>query len=178
MLSSEERGLFRERIRSLDKKIHPGLTKLTWASKGISDYFIGECRNNCSKVVRAAVTVVDNSGIGNDNNKDSDNNNSNNDSDIDNDNNNGNGNDNNKDSDNNNSNNDSDIDNDNNNGNDNDNNKDSNNNNSNNDSDIDNDNNNGNDSGNGIGISISKGNMWQPRGVLHHPVLVAVSRGL
>ena len=50
VLSSEERGLFRERIRSLDKKIHPGLTKLTWASKGISDYFIGECRNNCSKV--------------------------------------------------------------------------------------------------------------------------------
>ena len=50
VLSPEERGLFRERIRSLDKKIHPGLTKLTWASKGISDYFIGECRNNCSKV--------------------------------------------------------------------------------------------------------------------------------
>ena len=50
VLSSEERGLFRERIRSLDKKIHPGLTKLTWASKGISDYFIGECRTNCSKV--------------------------------------------------------------------------------------------------------------------------------
>ena len=50
VLSTEERGLFRERIRSLDKKIHPGLTKLTWASKGISDYFIGECRNNCSKV--------------------------------------------------------------------------------------------------------------------------------
>ncbi|XP_048588102.1 dynein axonemal heavy chain 2 isoform X2 [Nematostella vectensis] len=50
VLSPEERGLFRERIRSLDKKIHPGLTKLSWASKGISDYFIGECRNNCSKV--------------------------------------------------------------------------------------------------------------------------------
>jgi dynein heavy chain len=50
VLSPEERGLFKERIRSLDKKIHPGLTKLTWASKGISDYFIGECRNNCSKV--------------------------------------------------------------------------------------------------------------------------------
>ncbi|XP_031567025.1 dynein heavy chain 2, axonemal-like, partial [Actinia tenebrosa] len=50
VLSPEERSLFKERIRSLDKKIHPGLTKLTWASKGISDYFIGECRNNCSKV--------------------------------------------------------------------------------------------------------------------------------
>ena len=51
-LSAEERALFRERIRFLDRKIHPGLTKLTWASKGISDYFIGECRQNSSKVLR------------------------------------------------------------------------------------------------------------------------------
>jgi dynein heavy chain len=49
-LSLEERGLFRERIRHLDKKIHPGLTKLTWASKGISDFFLGECRQYASKV--------------------------------------------------------------------------------------------------------------------------------
>lgn len=49
-LSVEERGLFRERIRFLDKKIHPGLTKLTWASKGISDFFVGDCRVNASKI--------------------------------------------------------------------------------------------------------------------------------
>ncbi|XP_046574741.1 LOW QUALITY PROTEIN: dynein axonemal heavy chain 2-like [Haliotis rubra] len=49
-LSLEERGLFRERIKVLDKKIHAGLTKLTWASKGISDYFVGECRVHASKV--------------------------------------------------------------------------------------------------------------------------------
>ena len=49
-LSTEERALFRERIRSLDKKIHPGLTKLTWASKGISDYFVSDCRVNAAKV--------------------------------------------------------------------------------------------------------------------------------
>ena len=49
-LSQEERGLFKERIRFLDKKIHPGLTKLTWASKGISDYFVNECRIHASKV--------------------------------------------------------------------------------------------------------------------------------
>ncbi|KAJ8310645.1 hypothetical protein KUTeg_012510 [Tegillarca granosa] len=49
-LSLEERGLFRERIRFLDKKIHPGLTKLTWASKGISDYFVNDCRLHASKV--------------------------------------------------------------------------------------------------------------------------------
>lgn len=58
VLSPEERSLFKERIRSLDKKIHPGLTKLTWASKGISDYFIGECRNNCSKVSIASLIPV------------------------------------------------------------------------------------------------------------------------
>ena len=49
-LSLEERGLFKERIRFLDKKIHPGLTKLTWGSKGISDYFITDCRINASKI--------------------------------------------------------------------------------------------------------------------------------
>lgn len=49
-LSLEERGLFRERIRFLDKKIHPGLTKLTWASKGISDYFVTDCRINAAKI--------------------------------------------------------------------------------------------------------------------------------
>ncbi|XP_066267393.1 dynein axonemal heavy chain 2-like isoform X1 [Branchiostoma lanceolatum] len=49
-LSTEERGLFRERIRFLDKKIHPGLTKLTWASKGISDFFVQECRTHAGKI--------------------------------------------------------------------------------------------------------------------------------
>lgn len=34
ILSVEERTLFKERIRFLDKKILPGLTKLTWSSKG------------------------------------------------------------------------------------------------------------------------------------------------
>ncbi|KAL3846382.1 hypothetical protein ACJMK2_017380 [Sinanodonta woodiana] len=55
-LSQEERGLFRERIKFLDKKIHPGLTKLTWASKGISDYFVTDCRMHASKVQ----AIVDN----------------------------------------------------------------------------------------------------------------------
>ncbi|MGH0186895.1 UNVERIFIED_CONTAM: hypothetical protein FKN15_022868, partial [Acipenser sinensis] len=50
VLSSEERGLFRERIRILDKKIQPGLSKLLWSSKGASNYFIQECRLHASKV--------------------------------------------------------------------------------------------------------------------------------
>lgn len=50
MLSEEERGLFHERIKSLDRKINPGLSKLTWASKGISDYFVAECRQHAARV--------------------------------------------------------------------------------------------------------------------------------
>ena len=44
MLSADERGLFRERIRFLDKKVQPGLLKLTWSSKGISEYYVADCR--------------------------------------------------------------------------------------------------------------------------------------
>eukprot|EP01135_Chromosphaera_perkinsii_P005558 Nk52_evm107s352 gene=Nk52_evmTU107s352 len=54
-LSTEERYLFRERIRFLDRKVSPGLTKLNWASKGISEYFVKECRNH-SKNVQQLVT--------------------------------------------------------------------------------------------------------------------------
>ncbi|KAG8148176.1 hypothetical protein E2320_022465 [Naja naja] len=42
MLSAEERGLFRERIRYLDRKIQPGLKKLHWSLKGASTVFISE----------------------------------------------------------------------------------------------------------------------------------------
>lgn len=49
-MSFEERGLFRERIRHLDKKIHPGLSKLTWISLGISVYFVADCRLNASRI--------------------------------------------------------------------------------------------------------------------------------
>ncbi|XP_039193883.1 dynein heavy chain 2, axonemal isoform X2 [Crotalus tigris] len=50
MLSPEERGLFRERIRYLDRKIQPGLKKLHWSLKGASTVFISECRLHASKV--------------------------------------------------------------------------------------------------------------------------------
>ncbi|XP_026578292.1 dynein heavy chain 2, axonemal [Pseudonaja textilis] len=50
MLSAEERGLFRERIRYLDRKIQPGLKKLHWSLKGASTVFISECRLHASKV--------------------------------------------------------------------------------------------------------------------------------
>ncbi|XP_044939239.1 dynein axonemal heavy chain 2 isoform X4 [Mustela putorius furo] len=50
MLSLDEQALFKERIRFLDKKIHPGLKKLHWALKGPSAFFITECRIHASKV--------------------------------------------------------------------------------------------------------------------------------
>ncbi|XP_055262069.1 dynein axonemal heavy chain 2 isoform X3 [Moschus berezovskii] len=50
MLSPDEQALFKERIRFLDKKIHPGLKKLHWALKGASAFFITECRVHASKV--------------------------------------------------------------------------------------------------------------------------------
>lgn len=44
-LQPQELALFKERIRSLDKKIQPGMSsKLTWASEGIQEYFVKDCR--------------------------------------------------------------------------------------------------------------------------------------
>lgn len=49
-MTPDERGLFKERIKTLDKKILPGLGKLTWDSKGISEVFVSECRIQSKKV--------------------------------------------------------------------------------------------------------------------------------
>ncbi|KAK2860339.1 hypothetical protein Q7C36_004505 [Tachysurus vachellii] len=49
-LSPDTMGLFQERINFLDKKIHPGLSKLLWSSKGATNLFISECRLHASKV--------------------------------------------------------------------------------------------------------------------------------
>ena len=46
LLSPEERDLFRERIRFLDKKIQPGMTKLNWGSPGIKDLYVAESRKH------------------------------------------------------------------------------------------------------------------------------------
>ena len=50
-LQPKERALFRERIRSLDKKLQPGFTKLTWESEGVLEYFVVECRVHAYKVL-------------------------------------------------------------------------------------------------------------------------------
>ena len=48
-LQPHERSLFKERIRSIDKKIRPGMGKLTWASEGILEY-VTECRLHAQRV--------------------------------------------------------------------------------------------------------------------------------
>lgn len=51
-LQPKERALFKERIKSLDKKIRPGMTKLTWASPGIQ-LFVADCRLHAQQVIIA-----------------------------------------------------------------------------------------------------------------------------
>ena len=54
-LTADEHKMFKERIRFLDRKMNPGLTSLTWISKGITEYFVKECRRH-SHDVKATVT--------------------------------------------------------------------------------------------------------------------------
>uniref|UniRef100_A0A4W3H939 Dynein heavy chain tail domain-containing protein n=1 Tax=Callorhinchus milii TaxID=7868 RepID=A0A4W3H939_CALMI len=67
-LTREQRGLFRERIRFLDKKIQPGLSKLLWSSRAISSYYINDCRLHARQLQltiddykRANVTIAQSS---------------------------------------------------------------------------------------------------------------------
>ena len=46
-LQPQERRLFTERLHYLDRKVYPGLTKLTWATKGMTDVFIKDIRRHC-----------------------------------------------------------------------------------------------------------------------------------
>ena len=48
-LSLEERRLFSDHIRRLDKRINQGLTKLTWASRGVTEYYVKDCCNQSSE---------------------------------------------------------------------------------------------------------------------------------
>lgn len=50
MLSPDEMGLFQKRIRLLDKKIQPGLTKILWSSLGASNIFTQDCVLHVDKV--------------------------------------------------------------------------------------------------------------------------------
>lgn len=56
-LQPKERALFKERIKSLDKKIRPGMAKLTWASPGIQ-LFVADCRIHAQQVIIIAISVL------------------------------------------------------------------------------------------------------------------------
>ena len=60
-LTPEELLLFRERIRFLDRKINPGLTNLTWSSKGITEHFVKECRKHSHDVQNIVTDFMDSS---------------------------------------------------------------------------------------------------------------------
>jgi len=49
-LSAEERAMFIERIKFLDRKIQPGLVKLTWSARGVAEFFVQDCRQLATKV--------------------------------------------------------------------------------------------------------------------------------
>ena len=51
-LLPQERRLFAERLYYLDRKIAPGLNKLTWASKQITEVFLKEVRRVCFDVLK------------------------------------------------------------------------------------------------------------------------------
>ncbi|KAK5609612.1 Dynein heavy chain 2, axonemal [Crenichthys baileyi] len=50
MLSPDELGLFRDRIRFIDRKLEPGMTKLLWLSHGASNHFINDSLLHVDKV--------------------------------------------------------------------------------------------------------------------------------
>uniref|UniRef100_A0A3Q0KTZ4 Dynein axonemal heavy chain 2 n=1 Tax=Schistosoma mansoni TaxID=6183 RepID=A0A3Q0KTZ4_SCHMA len=49
-LNNDERALFKERIKLLDIKLIPGLTKLHWTVKGLIEMFIHDCRIQANKL--------------------------------------------------------------------------------------------------------------------------------
>lgn len=51
MLSPQELSLFQDKIRFLDRKIQPSLTKLMWFNKASSSHFINDCLLHIDKVV-------------------------------------------------------------------------------------------------------------------------------
>ena len=49
-LPHDDRRLFTEHLRRVDRKISPGLAKLTWNEKHIKDWFVTTCREQCGRV--------------------------------------------------------------------------------------------------------------------------------
>lgn len=46
-ISADERRLFLDHIRKLDRKIAPGLNKITWQSRNLIEIYVRECCSSC-----------------------------------------------------------------------------------------------------------------------------------
>ncbi|KAG6966781.1 hypothetical protein JG688_00006600 [Phytophthora aleatoria] len=62
-LSSTERRLFEDIIRKLDRRIQPGLQKLTWVSKGIVEWYVADCRKHCETTYKIVQEFQENKDI-------------------------------------------------------------------------------------------------------------------
>jgi len=49
-LDDVEARLFSDAIRRLDRKVAPGLAKITWSTKGVKDFFLKDIRKSCQEV--------------------------------------------------------------------------------------------------------------------------------
>jgi dynein heavy chain, axonemal len=49
-LSTAERRLFADHLRRLDKRIHQGMTRLTWSTKGVVEFYVRDCCTHCAEV--------------------------------------------------------------------------------------------------------------------------------
>ena len=48
-LDPDEKKLFQEHIKRLDKRVNAGLLRFNWASKGVIEWYVKDCRKNCSQ---------------------------------------------------------------------------------------------------------------------------------
>ncbi|RQM24639.1 hypothetical protein B5M09_005107 [Aphanomyces astaci] len=62
-LSTTERRLFDDIIRKLDRRIQPGLAKLTWLSKGVVEWYVNDCRKHCEATYRIVREFQDNKDV-------------------------------------------------------------------------------------------------------------------
>ncbi|CEG44893.1 flagellar inner arm dynein 1 heavy chain beta [Plasmopara halstedii] len=62
-LSSTERRLFQDIIRKLDRRIQPGLQKLTWVSRGVVEWFVADCRKHCESTYKIVQDFQENKNV-------------------------------------------------------------------------------------------------------------------
>jgi dynein heavy chain len=48
-LDPDEKNLFQEHIKRLDKRVNAGLLRFTWASKGVIEWYVKDCRKQCNQ---------------------------------------------------------------------------------------------------------------------------------